>query len=1132
MPKYDFHKLLEPYEFQYLVRDILQIKENCFFESFSPGKDEGIDLRKTKNDNSIIVQIKRYKNDFNQFLTSLEKYELPKVKKLKPKRYMIVTSVTITETQKKKVLELFKDFIHSPEDILGETDLNNLLGQKEYSLVEINYPNLWFNSANTFLEQMDHVINSSVYEASRAEMENIKEMMSYFVTPIHFGNIIKTLNEQRYLLITGNPGIGKTSMARAICAYFIQKDGYQFVYTRHVENANKVYRPGQKQIFFFDDFWGSCFKDNDYRSSDERDLKEFIEKVEKSSNKILILTSKDYVLKQGLLKYLDLEEPFRKNQFLLELKDYSLKLRTDILLHHLYKANLKYHYLEHILYHAEKIVRHRNFNPRIIEDYLNSGFDLETSKYKYYEWFIESLDNPIEFLDKIYKRQTKEAQLVLYLLLSVEGSILFEELKELYLKVLKYSQNNGILFSEYNLSNIITQLEKNFIKTKSIENCGILIEFVNPSIIDFLYEEHDHFLEFDSIVVGAILYFNQIEFFTDPKNFIFLHTEKLKREVWEKVLKDFDELRLIRGDFLDTIPFEKMSNEEHMVYKLNRLFRIENVPLEVKDLAIQQFSKVLETLQNHNRKYIMKEDLASFINLIKNVLPYQPLDGLEMIELYYTNCQFTYELYLINEFQEIFPQEYQEFRKKNNKVLEQKLKQMIYNDVDYFYTHEMYQSLSELLVLLENDLFYLVKDDEELKEEIQFYDAIPDSYYEWQDKLLELDNDYKVNEDIKDVVAYCFHFFNIDYLENEDYSISELANNALSKEENEKLSSILEEDKWDYLSTFFYSKNGMELLVDYYKKFKGFPDRLTDFCYHLIHFVLLEEHLNVMQSFGDIISIGMETLYKNELVFSRETFVNSNFAIDIQNENIENLLNSKLFIKNGKWIKFACPILHDYCVSYAISLLPSKEKEEIYGNILFSISPMNMISFAFEYEVTNLSECLIEIDPKGFNENYLTVLLQHFLNAIHTDTEKTIVLDVLKFFEFTLYLDTLNYKSIINCGCSFIYPEIYELMEFLFGYFYVEEFVSLEAFIDFKKQFRKYIKSGVHEKYAIEVSDLLKEEDFYKWLEKHGLKEKILDFYYQVKQLSLLCKNHYLESFLEYAHLLAANKTTKEECVA
>ena len=67
MSKYDFNKLLEPYEFQYLVRDILQIREKTFFESFSQGPDGGIDLRKKINDNSVIVQVKRYKNDFQKF---------------------------------------------------------------------------------------------------------------------------------------------------------------------------------------------------------------------------------------------------------------------------------------------------------------------------------------------------------------------------------------------------------------------------------------------------------------------------------------------------------------------------------------------------------------------------------------------------------------------------------------------------------------------------------------------------------------------------------------------------------------------------------------------------------------------------------------------------------------------------------------------------------------------------------------------------------------------------------------------------------------------------------------------------------------------------------------------------------
>ncbi len=140
MPNYDFRKCLEPFEFQNLVRDLLQIRERCTFECFSPGKDGGIDLRKTENDYTTIIQIKRYKNDFKALYDSFKRYEVEKVKKLKPHRYIIATSVSLGKGQKDKLMELFSGFIKNTEDILGREDLNNLLGQKEYHFVELNYP--------------------------------------------------------------------------------------------------------------------------------------------------------------------------------------------------------------------------------------------------------------------------------------------------------------------------------------------------------------------------------------------------------------------------------------------------------------------------------------------------------------------------------------------------------------------------------------------------------------------------------------------------------------------------------------------------------------------------------------------------------------------------------------------------------------------------------------------------------------------------------------------------------------------------------------------------------------------------------------------------------------------------------
>lgn len=82
--------------------------------------------------------------------------------------------------QIQRILDVFSNHIKSSEDILSETDLNNFLGQEKYKDVELNYPNLWFQSGNIFLEKMDRLISYDLYEEARAEFENIQEMMKHY----------------------------------------------------------------------------------------------------------------------------------------------------------------------------------------------------------------------------------------------------------------------------------------------------------------------------------------------------------------------------------------------------------------------------------------------------------------------------------------------------------------------------------------------------------------------------------------------------------------------------------------------------------------------------------------------------------------------------------------------------------------------------------------------------------------------------------------------------------------------------------------------------------------------------------------------------------------------------------------
>ena len=63
MIEYDF-LILQPNEFENLTRDLLQKREGVFIESFTIGRDGGIDLRFTspKDKKKVIVQAKRYKD--------------------------------------------------------------------------------------------------------------------------------------------------------------------------------------------------------------------------------------------------------------------------------------------------------------------------------------------------------------------------------------------------------------------------------------------------------------------------------------------------------------------------------------------------------------------------------------------------------------------------------------------------------------------------------------------------------------------------------------------------------------------------------------------------------------------------------------------------------------------------------------------------------------------------------------------------------------------------------------------------------------------------------------------------------------------------------------------------------------
>jgi hypothetical protein len=128
MSKYDF-AFLSSFDFEELVRDLLQIEFAVTLECFKSGRDDGIDLRYSENkDRSLIVQCKHYSgSSVKTLLQRLRFEEREKVQKLKPARYVFATSLGLTPSNKDKILKEFSPYCLSTGDILGRDDLNNLL---------------------------------------------------------------------------------------------------------------------------------------------------------------------------------------------------------------------------------------------------------------------------------------------------------------------------------------------------------------------------------------------------------------------------------------------------------------------------------------------------------------------------------------------------------------------------------------------------------------------------------------------------------------------------------------------------------------------------------------------------------------------------------------------------------------------------------------------------------------------------------------------------------------------------------------------------------------------------------------------------------------------------------------------
>lgn len=744
------------------------------------------------------------------------------------------------------------------------------------------------------------------------------------------------------------------------------------------------------------------------------------------------------------------------------------------------------------------IIKHNNFNPRIIEMYINSDFHLEVTKYKYLEYLIETLDSPISFLDEVYQKQTKEAQLLLYLMLTIEPPILLEDLEEVYLNILNSSNKN---YNNYNLENIISQLEKNFIRTYYINNKGIVIDFINNSIIDYLYDCKDNFKEFEFDIINNLTYFNQMIFFLkDEDNFWKLPLlPNSYKTIKDKLISDIDNLSIIIGTFYDTIEYYNMTSEEQLIYKLLKLCNIDDLDKEVIELIIEKYNQIINALDNKDRTYIYEDNLSELLRIYEKIKKYINVNKKEYVDIYYKNIEHTYELNLLVKNKE-FQEEIKAIGLDNKQKLTDLYKDMIYYDLQYYYYNEMYQSLGNLYCLLETELYDFYKDDDEILDAIDNYDNIPKSYYDDKEEIMNkesLESNYDTNEKIMVKELKINKSIPIDF--------NKYLKKLLPEGEIQDLKKYINKNK--YLKNFKDTKESTDILIQFYKTYHSFPNTEEDFYKILITAPTIT--MNIKSSQYIMIILAYLLFINNKPIFKKDDILEILSYSKINKKEVFKLLDTSLFRREEEWYCFATKELQAFCLSLYISYLYEKDKEEFYNRLISILMLPSEVDFEYLEDLNLFYEYFQKNDKDSFNKYFIYEILENYLSKTNSEKEHQTITSIIEFFHFELILEELSYDCLNSY--SYINAETADILELVTGeYADLEELVSEKAFKEFINSFKEKVKFK-YGKYRINLTELTKNEKFFNWLKKYKIDNKIMSIHNKiVKEMNNIEKEFYI----------------------
>lgn len=737
--EYDFSKINDE-EYEELFKDILKSTTGENFRTFAKGRDGGIDVISTNAKNNIIGQAKHYvKTPMTQLLKDLQNKEKPKVTRLNPDRYIVAFSQEITSQAYEKILEIFSPFLKDGNDIYDLKRMKEILDNDEKLI------NKWYKLWLPSKEIIDKILKNSENAITSFYKEKIDKEVQLFIETKYYKEAIKTLEKENVIIIHGNPGTGKTTLANILVYQFLARDyKLKYIMNSELSNINNLINIDEKEIILIDDFLGSNILE--LEAGKETALATLINLCRFKKNKKLILVTRTVLYNRSKNTYEKFNEVDNKIcNLMIDTSRINILERAKILYNHLsfYGINSteKYEaFIKNKLY--LKIIRSHNFNPRIVAEIVeNAALRLDNND-EIVQMIDDSLSNPNSIWEYYYKNLNAEEKIILKLIAIFNREINMDILKDVFDGIYhKIAKKYNLSIKENCFLESIRTLSGSLVRIVNREDSK-MINLANPSIRDYIIDIFSK--NEDNLITDYIdtnLYIEQLLFLYQITN------QKARNAIKEIILQNYFWLNCIEDKeekIFNFLVSNKINNK--LTKKIFKKFFIDR-QLRIRYQTMQNILYLVkEEKAYYKRVFITYEYKKQINNIIDNINYRDSLE--EYLDISDSIFEFNFEYYVdiilpniesainrcyeneLNENADMILDEFVGVNLRDKKKIEEKLSDIYWQKAEDFFDYLAY------------DVCKKVKTESKIRELHDMGEIDYNSVYEyWHDIMDDMDEE-------------------------------------------------------------------------------------------------------------------------------------------------------------------------------------------------------------------------------------------------------------------------------------------------------------------------------------------------------------------------------------------------------